>query len=70
MFYFNIPCILTLCVMSSEQKELSGLLGVKNTLYTNGYKSILLSNIDLGERVEYRMLMDSLYRGIVQTPYH
>jgi len=23
-----------------------------------------------GERVEYRMLMDSLYRGIVQTPYH
>jgi len=23
-----------------------------------------------GERVEYRMLVDSLYKGIVQTPYH
>ena len=23
-----------------------------------------------GERVEYRMLIDSLYKGIVQTPYH
>ena len=27
-----------------------------------------LSLVNSGERVEYRMLMDSLYRGIVQTP--
>ena len=26
--------------------------------------------IRCGERVEYRMLMDSLYRGIVQNPYN
>ena len=34
------------------------------------YLNIIIILIILEERLEYRMLIDNLYRGIVQTPYH
>ena len=48
-------------------------LSVILSMYQSRYKSLCILKyvlIQIGERVEYRMLIDSLYRGIVQTPYH